>query len=134
MSNLEHCETAKGEHLELQLLSQLRSEDGGEGMIIQIGTDVDESRILWKHKESDDWQGADIDDLIDVYEDILTGELISRAEVVEVVRCKDCKHSDTTGVYIEDVVFCNWIHTSCVKNGYCHRGERREDGDSDEID
>lgn len=43
----------------------------------------------------------------------------------EVVRCKDCRHSDTTGVYVEDVVYCKWLHTSCVKNGYCHRGERK---------
>lgn len=37
-------------------------------MIIQIGTEVDESRILWKHKESDEWKKADIDDLIEAYE------------------------------------------------------------------
>lgn len=43
----------------------------------------------------------------------------------ELVRCKDCRHSDTTGVYVEDVVYCKWLHTSCVKNGYCHRGERK---------
>ena len=47
----------------------------------------------------------------------------SNVEVV--VRCKDCRHSDTTGVYVEDVVYCKWLHTSCVKNGYCHRGERK---------
>lgn len=38
-------------------------------MIIQIGTETDESRILWKHKESDEWERADIDDLIRAYED-----------------------------------------------------------------
>lgn len=37
-------------------------------MIIQIGTEVDESRIMWKHKESDEWKRADIDDLIRAYE------------------------------------------------------------------
>ena len=37
-------------------------------MIIQMGTEVDESRILWKHKESDEWKRADIDDLIRAYE------------------------------------------------------------------
>ena len=31
-------------------------------MIIQIGTEVDESKILWKHKEEDDWRRADIDE------------------------------------------------------------------------
>lgn len=39
-------------------------------MIIQIGTEADESRILWKHKESDEWEKADIDDLIEAYENI----------------------------------------------------------------
>ena len=41
----------------------------------------------------------------------------------ELVRCKDCRHSDTTGVYLEGLVYCKWFNTSCVKNGYCHRGE-----------
>lgn len=45
-------------------------------MIIQIGTEVDESRILWKHKESDEWKRADIDDLIDAYENRPKGEWI----------------------------------------------------------
>ena len=46
-------------------------------MIIQIGTEVDESRILWKRKESDEWKRADIDDLIRAYEDSeRTGEWI----------------------------------------------------------
>lgn len=46
-------------------------------MIIQIGTEVDESRILWKHKESDEWKRADIDDLIRAYEDSeRTGEWV----------------------------------------------------------
>lgn len=57
-------------------------------MIIQIGTDVDESRILWKYKESDEWKRADIDDLIRAYEKCNTpttdadGELISRADAL----------------------------------------------------
>lgn len=49
-------------------------------MIIQIGTDADESRILWKYNEKDEWQRADIDELIDSYESI--------------VRCKDCKYAE----------------------------------------
>ena len=49
-------------------------------MIIQIGTEVDESRILWKHKESDEWKRADIDDLIRAYEDRPKGEWIEDDE------------------------------------------------------
>lgn len=45
-------------------------------MIIQIGTEVDESRILWKHKESDEWKRADVDDLIEAYENRQKGEWI----------------------------------------------------------
>lgn len=37
-------------------------------MIIQIGTEADESRILWKHNENEEWKRADIDDLIRAYE------------------------------------------------------------------
>lgn len=50
-------------------------------MIIQIGTEVDESRILWKYKESDEWKRADIDDLIyayEVHEDRSKGEWIPK--------------------------------------------------------
>ena len=39
-------------------------------MIIQIGTEVDESIIKWKYAEDDEWQKADIDELIDAYESI----------------------------------------------------------------
>lgn len=39
-------------------------------MIIDIGTEVDESVIRWKRKETDEWQIADIDELIDAYESI----------------------------------------------------------------
>lgn len=39
-------------------------------MIIQIGTEIDESIIRWKHKEADEWQEADIDELIDAFESI----------------------------------------------------------------
>ena len=47
-------------------------------MIIQIGTEADESRILWKHSEADEWQRADIDDLIDAYESRPTGEWVRK--------------------------------------------------------
>lgn len=49
-------------------------------MIIQIGTEVDESRVLWKYKESDEWERADIDDLIRAYENRPQGEWIPVSE------------------------------------------------------
>lgn len=41
-------------------------------MIIQIGTEVDESRIMWKYSEDDTWKSKDIDELIDSYENNYT--------------------------------------------------------------
>lgn len=56
-------------------------------MIIQIGTEVDESRILWKYKESDEWKRADIDDLIEAYEnrqkEPKPGDSISRQALID---------------------------------------------------
>ena len=34
-------------------------------MIIKIGTEVDESRIMWKYSEEDTWKSVDIDELMD---------------------------------------------------------------------
>ena len=76
-------------------------------MIIDIGTEVDESVIRWKHKETDEWQKADIDELIEAYESI--------------VRCKDCEykvhchqtvshtkiHEDFKEYWAEPINFCS---------------------------
>lgn len=69
-------------------------------MIIQIGTEVDESRILWKHKESDEWKRADIDDLIRAYENRQrTGEWITKKrnpqDVYEHTHCSECDGGGT---------------------------------------
>ena len=54
---------------------------------------------------------------------------ITPADVVEVVRCKDCKH------YVAEVKYCDkwgdmfnhWEECEYVDpNGYCHMGERKE--------
>ena len=72
-------------------------------MIIQIGTEVDESRILWKHNETDKWTRADIDELIEAYESI--------------VLCKDCRYRKKVGTSyyceldefnVKDADFCSW--------------------------
>lgn len=65
-----------------------------EIMIIQIGTEVDESRILWKYKESDEWKRADIDDLIRAYEDgERTGEWIKNDDFT----CSACGYHMIVG-------------------------------------
>lgn len=46
-------------------------------------------------------------------------------EYVAVVRCKDCKWAEKA-ILDEYCVECTMYHTSCMKHGYCHHGERRE--------
>ena len=69
-------------------------------MIIQIGTEVDESRILWKYKESDEWERADIDDLICAYENRPTGGWIQNAPEGQGIDppyiCSICGHAEST--------------------------------------
>lgn len=43
----------------------------------------------------------------------------------EVVRCVDCRYSEES--YVISCVYCERNDRSCVKEGYCHRGERREE-------
>ena len=46
------------------------------------------------------------------------------ADVVEVVRCKDCKHFEQAE--------CPWDELFVINvNGYCSRGQRKEDEGSD---
>ena len=52
------------------------------------------------------------------------------ADVVKVVRCKDCKHWKTVGASVAK--FCTRIvNTEVMKdeNDYCSLGERRDDGE-----
>lgn len=92
-------------------------------MIIQIGTEVDESRILWKHNEKDDWHRADIDDLIIAYE--------SRP-----IRCKDCKHFESNHIEKVNGIPLIVAHEICKRwgdgcktseNGWCFMAERKEE-------
>lgn len=46
-------------------------------------------------------------------------EQLPTADVVEVVRCKDCKHNDGS--------CCDYSAVYTRPNGYCHWGERREE-------
>lgn len=61
----------------------------------------------------------------------------NKADVVEVVRCKDCKHRETyeCPMYFEEDI--EWdddgytecetvVHDSTAENAYCSYGERRE--------
>ena len=56
------------------------------------------------------------------------GEAISvtpTADVVEVVRCKDCKHYEYGNSDKEDWGYC-WFNDTCFEsNGFCSYGERK---------
>lgn len=53
---------------------------------------------------------------------------VPSADVVEVVRCKDCKHHEELLNNNDGNVVC-WVHDIDVvvdRNGYCNCGERKE--------
>ena len=55
-------------------------------------------------------------------------ELPLSADVVEVVRCKDCEHHEELLYNNDGKVLC-WVHGLDVVvdgNGYCNYGERKE--------
>ena len=86
-------------------------------MIIDIGTEIDESVIRWKHKETDEWTRADIDELIEAYESI--------------VRCKDCIWgSDWNGVYNHDTELFCYLHECGMDNDdFCSRAKMKGDAE-----
>ena len=49
-----------------------------------------------------------------------TAKKLSTADVVEVVRCKDCLH----GSYCEDVLWCNITDEPMCEDDYCSKGDR----------
>lgn len=78
-------------------------------MIIDIGTDVDESVVRWKYYNKDKWRYADIDDLIDLYE--------------SVVFCRGCIHYRSDGGAL---MICDITEMICNDTDFCSYGERRE--------
>lgn len=47
-----------------------------------------------------------------------------KEDLVSVVRCMDCKWAEKA-ILDEYCVECTMYHTSCMKHGYCHHGERQ---------
>ena len=64
--------------------------------------------------------GIPYTDFIDVAERCMDD--IQNADVVEVVRCKDCKH----GSWCEDVLWCNVTDEPMPENDYCSYGKRAD--------
>ena len=52
------------------------------------------------------------------------------ADVVEVVRCKDCihKYSDRNQIICQKLYFCDGFNFEPSNDAFCSCGERREDG------
>lgn len=46
------------------------------------------------------------------------------ADVVEVIRCKDCRHSE---ICPDALLWCNECERIVGQDGYCYKGERRND-------
>ena len=62
------------------------------------------------------------DGLYDAY--IIIEEEVDAADVVPVVRCKDCRHTKTDGI---DAIYCQkWDKWEMPPNAYCYLGEKRK--------
>ena len=77
----------------------------------------------------DQWIGGIYDALVSLNE-------VYAADVVEVVRCKDCKHYNNKRTFYDDDVceilyYCDGVHRTACERDFCSYGERREDGQSD---
>ena len=66
------------------------------------------------------YDGKPIDRLCEIEDKIEQGEL------VEVVRCKDCKESE---VCPDTLLWCNQWDMLVPPKGFCHCGERSENGE-----
>lgn len=55
---------------------------------------------------------------------------VPAADAVEVVRCKDCENyqTDWQPLSFDDGHYCAMVDTTMPYDGFCHMGERREDG------
>ena len=69
--------------------------------------------------------GIPYEDFIDVAERCMDD--IPSADVVEVVRCKDCKHRKVQGEGMTHWYGCLW-RGSCNDNDFCSYGERQVTG------
>lgn len=70
----------------------------------------------YKRGEERIWRISDVD-----------GHRVSCREVGELVRCKDCSHGTLTSLRGVLVVECAVIRMYKNPDGYCDRGERKDD-------
>ena len=55
-------------------------------------------------------------------------EVLPTADVVEVVRCKECKWAEQVmiGQCVNWICKCPWMFERYVRDGFCNYGERRD--------
>lgn len=73
------------------------------------------------NKELYDLYAMDTDHAIDYVRCVPT------ADVVPVVRCKDCERRNKSAD-LTDTVYCKWFRTVMQKTDFCSYGKRRGDG------
>ena len=49
------------------------------------------------------------------------------ADVAEVIRCRDCKRA-YANANDPGVIYCGWSKEPTPPDGFCHRGEREQNG------
>ena len=99
---------------------------------IEAQPTADVVKVDKAQKEIDYWH-----DKAQSYEQTILKLSLNKADVVEVVRCKDCKYRDTMPEYEYDddhehrtlmgTDFCRWWHDESPNDDdYCSYGERKE--------
>lgn len=80
------------------------------------------SNLEPRWKPMAEFNGEDFQELNSIAEAIFA---LPTADVVEVVRCKDCKESE---ICPDTLLWCNQFERLVPPNGFCHCGERKDDG------
>ena len=100
-----------------------------------VGLDMQENKFVKRERKSRYIDATKLEELCEIMADKCDGigesiwkqfrtvvEWSPTADVVEVVRCEDCKHKQGSA--------CDYSAVWVRPNGYCQWGERREDGES----
>ena len=64
--------------------------------------------------------------LLDMYELMNSINDVPAADVVEVVRCKDCKHAYMPPPKRKNAEWCSWHETEVGNDDFCSYGEKRK--------
>ena len=88
----------------------------------------EEMQILKETPGKDDWDKGLMQG---IKESIMHLNAAPSADVVEVVRCKECVRRNQSAD-LSDSVLCTWLHKlSMPKDGFCSYGEREDTNETD---